>query len=271
MTTALVDIVCTFLDAEATLGATLDSLAAQTEPDLRVTMVDDGSSDGGPAIAAERAACDHRFRLETSPVKGRGHALNFGARLGTAPLIAIMDADDIAHERWIEDAVAGMAARPELAAMGFGRMMFGRRSLTWPAPSQARITDVTRLLGRTNPLCHSGSIYRRAAFEAVEGYDVSRSSNFDYDYWVRLAANGHKLGQHTGVRVAKRYHFDQKFAFKPGFERDSMAVQARAIRTVTRSPVDWLRLAARAARMELRRHQRHRARDRFLSRQTDDQ
>ncbi|HSJ93223.1 MAG TPA: glycosyltransferase, partial [Gaiellaceae bacterium] len=50
-------------DGEALLAEALDSLAAQTFADLEVVIVDDGSRDSSPELAAAYAARDRRFRV----------------------------------------------------------------------------------------------------------------------------------------------------------------------------------------------------------------
>lgn len=253
------DILCTFLDAEDTLPRTLDSLARQTEAAIRVWLVDDGSRDASARIAADRASADPRFTAVTSPVHGRGHALNHGASLGSAPFLAIMDADDLAHPRWIEDALAAMGRQEGIAAMGFGRQyLYGPAEPTWPtdAHETSRLEDVTARLGRTNPVCHSGSVIRRGAFQSVGGYDDGRTSNFDYDLWVRLAMARYRLANNSLVRVGKRYHAGQKFSHRPGFYRSSLEVQARAIRQVSRNPADWIPYLSRAVLFAFRSRRR---------------
>ena len=53
-----VSVVIPAFDAEATVGAALDSLAAQTFERWEAIVVDDGSSDGSADIARERASHD---------------------------------------------------------------------------------------------------------------------------------------------------------------------------------------------------------------------
>ena len=63
MTTPRISVVVAFFNNEDDLGDCLDSIAAQTHPDLEVIMVDDGSSDHSPEIARAKAAADPRFTL----------------------------------------------------------------------------------------------------------------------------------------------------------------------------------------------------------------
>src|SRR5205823_1433437 len=70
------------------------SVLAQTLGDLELLVVDDGSSDATRDVLA--GVRDPRLRLECRPHEGLTPALNHGLRLARAPLVARLDADDIA-------------------------------------------------------------------------------------------------------------------------------------------------------------------------------
>jgi glycosyltransferase involved in cell wall biosynthesis len=57
-------------DAAATLPAALDSLAGQTEAAWELVAVDDGSTDGSPAILSARERRDDRMRVVRAPPAG---------------------------------------------------------------------------------------------------------------------------------------------------------------------------------------------------------
>jgi CDP-glycerol glycerophosphotransferase len=92
-------------DVEDYLQECLDSLAAQTLGDLEVIMVDDGSPDGSPAIAAAMARRDDRFRLVRQANAGLGPARNEGVRHARGEFLAFADSDDVvmptAYERMV--------------------------------------------------------------------------------------------------------------------------------------------------------------------------
>jgi CDP-glycerol glycerophosphotransferase len=77
------------------LEACLTSLARQTLADLEVVMVDDGSTDGSPAIAERFARQDARFQLVRQANAGLGAARNTGAAHASGEFLAFVDSDDI--------------------------------------------------------------------------------------------------------------------------------------------------------------------------------
>ena len=91
-----VSVVIPALNAAGHIGATLESVLAQTRPVLEVIVVDDGSSDGTAEIAAAAGEPVRVLRNETAsgPALGR----NRGIAEARGGLIALLDADDL----WID-------------------------------------------------------------------------------------------------------------------------------------------------------------------------
>ncbi|MFJ2024403.1 CDP-glycerol glycerophosphotransferase family protein [Streptomyces sp. NPDC087897] len=90
-------VVVPLYNVEEYLGACLTSLAEQTMPDLEVVLVDDGSTDRGPAIAQEFTERDPRFRLIRQENAGLGAARNAGVREARpdAEFLTFVDSDDV--------------------------------------------------------------------------------------------------------------------------------------------------------------------------------
>ena len=98
MSLAKVSIVVPVYKVEKYLRQCLDSLVAQTYPDIEVVVVNDGSPDKSHLILAEyEAQHPHLFRVFTTPNRGVGHARNFGAQQSTGDYILFVDSDD-----WVE-------------------------------------------------------------------------------------------------------------------------------------------------------------------------
>src|SRR5438045_176595 len=82
-------------DAEATLGEALASVLAQTDPDLEVVLVDDGSRDRSLELARDFAARDARVRVVARPREGIVPALETARGLARGRFLLRMDADDV--------------------------------------------------------------------------------------------------------------------------------------------------------------------------------
>ncbi|MGZ4610352.1 MAG: glycosyltransferase family 2 protein, partial [Actinomycetes bacterium] len=89
-------------NVERYLTDCLESLAQQTERDLEVIMVDDGSTDSSASIAAAFAEQHPRFRLIRQPNGGLGQARNTGADQATGDYLAFVDSDDVVRKNAYE-------------------------------------------------------------------------------------------------------------------------------------------------------------------------
>ena len=95
MTTPRISVVVAFFNNEDDLGDCLDSIAAQTHPDLEVIMVDDASTDDSAEIARAKAAADPRFTLLQPEHGGPGGARNRGVERARGEYLAFVDGDDV--------------------------------------------------------------------------------------------------------------------------------------------------------------------------------
>ena len=178
-------------DGEATLDAAISSIRRQSFRDFELLVLDDGSRDASPDIAARHAAEDPRVRLLANPASGIVAALNFGIESAQAPLVARMDADDIALPERFERQLARLAAEPELLVLGTATIRIdaqGRRlSVATPPVDPA---ELSRVLERVNAIAHPTVMMRKEALEAVGGYRRAYLRAEDYDLWLRLAERG---------------------------------------------------------------------------------
>jgi glycosyltransferase involved in cell wall biosynthesis len=97
----------------------MQSIASQTFSDFEAIVVDDGSTDDGPRIAAQFH--DQRFRLVRQENAGPGAARNRGLAQASASLVAFLDADDEWLPDYLERAVAAIQ-RSGAASVSFGYM-----------------------------------------------------------------------------------------------------------------------------------------------------
>lgn len=88
----------------------LDSLAAQTWPNMEVVVVDDCSPDGSGQICDGWAARDGRFQVIHLPEnRGLSAARNEGVHRSSGDYIAFVDSDDYVEPGLLENLYRGMA------------------------------------------------------------------------------------------------------------------------------------------------------------------
>jgi glycosyltransferase involved in cell wall biosynthesis len=168
------------------IDAAIASVLAQTEGDLELVVVDDGSTDATPARLA--AVDDPRLRVLRQAPAGLTPALNRAVAAACADLVARLDADDVALPQRLARQRAFLATHPEVGVLGTaarevdaaGRFL---REVRPPTDDAA----IRRALIRANPFVHSSVMVRRALLARVGGYDERVAVAQDYDLWMRLA------------------------------------------------------------------------------------
>ena len=105
-----ISVVVPFHNNSDVLGPCLRSLAAQSFGDFEVIMVDDGSADGGAAVAAAQASADSRFTLVQVAGGGPGFARNQGISRATGEYLSFVDGDDVLPADALERLLATLQA-----------------------------------------------------------------------------------------------------------------------------------------------------------------
>ena len=187
MTSPRVSVLMGVHNGAAHVRQAIDSVLAQTEADLELIVVDDGSTDATPQIVA--ASADARLRMARRPHEGLTRALNHALALARAPIVARLDADDVALPERLARQLAFLEAHPEVGVLGSAAREIngdGRDLGIVQPPLDDR--TLRRVLIRRNPMVHSSITMRRTLVDAVGGYDASFAVAQDYDLWMRLAA-----------------------------------------------------------------------------------
>lgn len=99
----MISVVIPIYNASATIETILENLTQQTEKDLEVIMVDDGSTDASGSICRQIAQRDSRFRYFYQKNAGVSAARNLGLREATGEFIAFLDADDVIAPNYLQE------------------------------------------------------------------------------------------------------------------------------------------------------------------------
>ena len=114
------------------LAACLDSVLGQGMERLEVIAVDDGSTDGGPALLAAYAERDPRLRVVRQENAGQGVARNTGVALATGTYLTFVDADDLVPEGAFRAVVDHLdRSGSDFAVTSVRRVEHGELSRTW--------------------------------------------------------------------------------------------------------------------------------------------
>jgi len=187
-TTPAVTVLMPVRNGERWLEQSLRSVALQTIHDFEFLIVDNGSTDRTPEILARACAGDQRFIALREPHRGIVPALNTGLAAARAPLIARLDADDMALPNRLERQLDFMSCHPEVGLLGSwadvidtrGKVYGHRRPLTGH-------DDLVRILKFSNPFIHPAVMFRTELVRRLGGYRAAFEVSEDYDLWLRMS------------------------------------------------------------------------------------
>lgn len=206
------------------LEETIESLRNQSYSNWRLVLVMDGFSEE----IAQFLENQRDLKCETVVVaSGSGivRALNTGLDQCSAPLVARIDADDVAMVSRFQRQLEYMARNSECIAVGSNVEYIDEAGQTIDRIGSAEDTDssVLKRMRWTNGLAHPSVMFRRDVVQKVGGYREVAELAEDYDLWLRLAAIGEvvKIGE---TLLAYRVHSDQlsKSRSIPRSSRDSI-------------------------------------------------
>lgn len=246
-----VSFVTTVFNGETYLLRAIESMVTQTVQDIEICIVLDGSTDRSEEIAREAAESDPRINVISMPRIGRSGALNVGVAETAAPVVAILDCDDLASPRRAEATLKIFTNASDDVALVGGAVMPIQDDQTvevWPTSPRPGVHDVTPLLRRGNPLGHSSVAIRREHLAAVGGYSPRRLRQVDYELYVRLGASGLRLVKTDEVLAAVREHPARNYLGpkRLGYRMGSLRIQQQALASLPGPPSDSAYLALRA-------------------------
>lgn len=196
---AEISVITPFLNAQSYLEEAIASVRAQTFEDWELLLVDDGSSDDSPQIAAAAAAGDPRIRVLAPDPDRRGAAAarNRGMDAARGRYIAFLDADDLYEPTKLAFEFAVLEREPRVAWV-YGPTLWwweGDKPRTWTENMRrfagrahaAPVLFNSVLLGQQGDVpCTCAVLIRRSAIEEVGGFEEAFALYEDQSLWAKL-------------------------------------------------------------------------------------
>lgn len=176
------------------LREAIGSIRAQSLRDWELICVDDGSTDESRRILEEFARGDSRLRVVSRKNTGPAGARNEALALARAPLVAIMDADDISLPGRLAAQAEFLRLRPDVVCVGSRILVIdqdGDPVNLYRLPlTHDEIDDRHVKLGLGGGIMHSAAMMRTSTLRLAGGYRAQFEPAEDLDLWLRIAELG---------------------------------------------------------------------------------
>lgn len=192
--TPLVSVIVPVYNGDRFLAEAVDSIQRQDYGRLEIVVVDDGSTDGTPAVASRLAGEVRYVRQDNA---GTPAARNTGLRVARGTLIGFLDADDLWTDRKLAIQV------PQLMEPSAAEIVLGYTEVASLAGGEVN----GRAARPPAPLLTLGAaLVRRSAFRRAGLFDETLRYCDDVDWFLRAKEAGLSLRIHDDLVQVYRRH-----------------------------------------------------------------
>ena len=166
------------------LEQAIHSVLAQTYADYEIIVVDDASTDETGALVQKIPQVRYVRRNQNG---GQAAARNTGAQLAQGQYLAFLDQDDLWEPTFLAETVGILepATRATLVHCDGYQVNEQNHVLEYDA-AMKHTGSITQMLRGGHDVATSGSLFRKARFDAAGGYDAHLSIWEDMDLAIRL-------------------------------------------------------------------------------------
>jgi glycosyltransferase involved in cell wall biosynthesis len=184
MSTPKVSIVTPSLNQAQFLPLTLQSVRAQTYPNIEHIVVDGGSTDGTVEILRSAPA----IRWLSEPDRGQVHAINKGFAMATGEILAWLNSDDTLYPDAVGIAVEALERTG--ADLVYGDVEIVEETGRLRKLSRGIPFDLPVLLYGINYIGQQTVFFRRRLLQRAGPLREQFDNAFDYELWLRMARHG---------------------------------------------------------------------------------
>ncbi len=158
------------------LAETIESVLAQTYPQVEIIFIDDGSTDNSLEIAQQ-----YPITVLAQENHGVSAARNNAAQYARGEYILFLDSDDLLYPDSLEVLKAKLETEGPRAGFAYGQLQyFGEKDTIFTSQ-----TFDPKALSRENYI-QTSALIRRAAFNKVGGFDRGFDLREDWELFIRL-------------------------------------------------------------------------------------
>ena len=204
----MIDVVITCYNYGRYLNESINSIINQKFPPKTLTIVDDGSNDAATRVFISNILDKYDFGLINPYVlstryQGLSRARNNGIRIGGAPYICCLDADDYISINYFTEILKVFESNSDASIVTPFVQLFGDESNLWKT-SASEFADL--LLENTYAV---SSVFKRSDWDRIKGYDENMKHGYeDWDLWLSILKSGG-----TGCVSPDTYLFHRKHGY----------------------------------------------------------
>ena len=182
----MVSLVVPVYKSEATLPGCVESLLGQTEKDLEILLVDDGSPDNCPKLCDELAGKDARIRVIHKVNGGVSSARNAGIEEARGEYLLFVDSDDSVEPDMVSKLLKGIE-HADIAVCGYHHHYLGRDVQKVPVVSgKTGAENFLQLYGRGYMNMPWNKLFKRSLVGRFdESISLGEDLLFNLDYLRR--------------------------------------------------------------------------------------
>jgi glycosyltransferase involved in cell wall biosynthesis len=199
-----VSIVLPVYNSKDELPAAMDELEKQTFLDREILIVDDGSTDTTPEVAARLSDGRTDVIVVRTDHRGASHARNAGVDKARGEIVFFAESDCVYDETYVQKAVDSLASQPGAGAVCLtGAPLITRSTLaTESIDIENKVQHALLNRGKIKPFY--AWVYRRDALVKLGGFDERLFQGEDKDLFGRLKKAGYAVAWVPGVNWRHR-------------------------------------------------------------------
>lgn len=205
-------IIIPLYNKENHIKATIESVLSQTFQDFEIIVINDGSTDGSETVV--HSISDPRINYFKQENKGASTARNAAISKASGSYIALLDADDLWHDNYLETIYELIQSYPDQnvfatavnieTSKGTVRSVYSIKDIK---DGETYIVDYFESSYINTVLTSSSTVVHHSVFDKIGIYDPAIKSGQDTDLWIRI-------GMHYKVvfinEVLATYSFEKK-------------------------------------------------------------
>lgn len=207
------------------VGECLQSLVDQTEKNIEIIVVDDGSNDGSREILDYFANSDDRVRIIYNDKNiGGGLSRNIAAAAASADIVAVCDSDDVYPSDRAEITLRWFAEHPDSELVNFPYVRIDYFGDIMPPPFYGSEFDEAgfKERGVVNYFCNPSVAYKKKSANEIGGYQPeNKEQTDDIQFLTNWIKAGKKVGfDNRAFGVMHRVLPDSMMSKQRGFQNE---------------------------------------------------